>query len=94
MACHICTTCGTQFADPAAPPGRGRCSRGAPRHVSFMHSYPNYIPLGAGAVRRIVVALEPYRYEQIFGAWWGRNILTGGREAVARSAARYIARIS
>ena len=64
------------------------------RHVSFMYSYPNYIPLGAGAVRRIVATLEPYRYEQIFGAWWGRNILAGAREAVTRSAARYLARIA
>ncbi len=64
------------------------------RHVSFMYSYPNYIPLGAAAVRRIVQALEPYRYEQIFGAWWGRNILTGAQDAVARSAARYLAQIT
>src|SRR2546423_9478211 len=64
------------------------------RHVSFMYSYPNYIPLGGQAVRRIVAALEPYRYDQIFGAWWGRNILADAREAVARSAARYIVRIS
>ena len=64
------------------------------RHVSFMYSYPNYIPLGPERVRRIVAALEPYRYDQIFGAWWGRNLLVGAREAVARSAARYFARIS
>jgi hypothetical protein len=64
------------------------------RHVSFMYSYPNYIPLGGQAVRRIVAALEPYRYDQIFGAWWGRNILVDARAAVARSAARYLARIS
>jgi len=64
------------------------------RHVSFMYSYPNYIPLGAAAVRRIVAALEPYRYDQVFGAWWGRNILADAREAVARSAARYLARLS
>ena len=64
------------------------------RHVSFMYSYPNYIPLGPDGVRRIVAALEPYRYDQIFGAWWGRNLLGGAREAVARSAARYLARIS
>ena len=64
------------------------------RHVSFMYSYPNYIPLGAQAVRRIVAELDPYRYEQIFGAWWGRNILADARQAVARSAARYLARLS
>jgi hypothetical protein len=64
------------------------------RHVSFMYSYPNFIPLAAGAVRRIVGALEPFRYDQIFGAWWGRNILAGAQQAVARSAARYLARLS
>jgi len=64
------------------------------RHVSFMYSYPNFIPLGAQAVRRIVTALEPYRYDQIFGAWWGRNILADAPEAVARSAARYLTRLS
>lgn len=63
------------------------------RSVSFMYSYPNYIPLGAPAVRRIVTALEPYRYEQIFGAWWGRNIVAGAQDAVPRSAARYLAQI-
>ena len=63
------------------------------RHVSFMYSYPNYIPLGPGAVRRILGALEPFAYDQIFGAWWGRNILVGARQAVARSAARYLARV-
>jgi hypothetical protein len=63
------------------------------RHVSFMYSYPNYIPLGAGAVRRIVAALEPYRYDQIFGAWWGRNVLADAQQAVARSAARYLERV-
>ncbi|HVH67154.1 MAG TPA: hypothetical protein VM716_04750 [Gemmatimonadales bacterium] len=63
------------------------------RHVSFMYSYPNYIPLGPRAVRRIVGALEPFRYDQIFGAWWGRNILAGGEQVVARSAARYLAHV-
>jgi hypothetical protein len=64
------------------------------RHVSFMYSYPNFIPLGPVAVRRIVGALEPFQYDQIFGAWWGRNILAGAQQAVARSAARYLARLS
>lgn len=63
------------------------------RHVSFMYSYPNFIPLGPQAVRAILTALEPFRYDQIFGAWWGRNILTGAQQAVARSAARYLAHV-
>jgi hypothetical protein len=63
------------------------------RHVSFMYSYPNFIPLGPRAVRRIVAALEPFQYDEIFGAWWGRNILGGARAAVTRSAARYLAHV-
>src|SRR5262249_1664556 len=29
------------------------------KHVSFMYSYPNYIPLSATAIERIVNAVEP-----------------------------------
>jgi hypothetical protein len=59
--------------------------------VSFMYSYPNYIPLPAGAVARIARSIEPYAFDQVYGAFWGRNILAGGKEAVRRSAERYIA---
>lgn len=60
------------------------------RHVSFMYSYPNHIPLPADTVRRIAGALEPHRYERVFGAWWRLAIRAGGKEAVRRSAARYV----
>jgi glyoxylase-like metal-dependent hydrolase (beta-lactamase superfamily II) len=60
------------------------------RHVSFMYSYPNYIPLPAGTVRRIAGALEPYAYERVFGAWWRLAIRADAKEAVRRSAARYV----
>lgn len=64
------------------------------RHVSFMRSYPNLIPLSARAVRRIVDAVDPYDYDAVFGAFPGRAIPTGGKEAVRRSADRYIEAIS
>jgi glyoxylase-like metal-dependent hydrolase (beta-lactamase superfamily II) len=60
------------------------------RTVSFMYSYPNLIPLNARTVRRIATALEPYEFEQIFGGWFGKNILEGGKQAIRYSARRYL----
>src|SRR6185369_11534751 len=36
------------------------------RFVSFMWSYPNYIPLSAAAVERIACAVKPYVFEGIY----------------------------
>jgi glyoxylase-like metal-dependent hydrolase (beta-lactamase superfamily II) len=60
------------------------------RWVSFMYSYPNLIPLPAEAIRRIVDALEPYEFERIYGAWWGRVVSEDGKAVVRRSADRYL----
>ncbi len=59
------------------------------RWVSFMRSYPNLIPLPAAEVRRIVAALEPYEFERIYGAWYGRVVEHDGKATVERSAERY-----
>jgi glyoxylase-like metal-dependent hydrolase (beta-lactamase superfamily II) len=59
------------------------------RFVGFMYSYPNLIPLPEEAVRGIVAALEPYAFERIYGAWWGRVVPSDGKEVVRRSAERY-----
>jgi glyoxylase-like metal-dependent hydrolase (beta-lactamase superfamily II) len=60
------------------------------RHLSFMYSYPNYIPLSAPVVRRVVQAVAPFAYDRIYGAWWDKVIDRDGRAAVARSAERYM----
>jgi glyoxylase-like metal-dependent hydrolase (beta-lactamase superfamily II) len=60
------------------------------RHVSFMYSYPNYIPLSASAVRRVVAAVEPFAFDRVYGAWWDRVILEDAKQSVARSRDRYI----
>jgi hypothetical protein len=60
------------------------------RHVSFMYSYPNYIPLGAHAVRNIAAALAPYAYDAIYGAWMQQKIIGGAKDAVEVSVARYL----
>jgi hypothetical protein len=58
-------------------------------HVGFMYSYPNLIPLPDDVVQRIAAALEPYDFEVIYGAWWGRLVRHEGKDIVRRSAERY-----
>jgi len=64
------------------------------KSVSFMYSFPNYIPLNASAVRRIESAVEPYAFDAIYGAWFGQNIVGNAKQALHRSADRYVAAIS
>ena len=63
-------------------------------HVSFMYSFPNYIPLPEAEIRGILAALEPFEYERILGAWWETVIPRDGRAIVERSAQRYISAIN
>jgi glyoxylase-like metal-dependent hydrolase (beta-lactamase superfamily II) len=64
------------------------------RFVSFMYSYPNYIPLNAAAVRRIADVLAPLAFDRIYGAWWDRNIAVDAKAAFDGSVRRYLAAIS
>jgi glyoxylase-like metal-dependent hydrolase (beta-lactamase superfamily II) len=59
------------------------------RWVSFMYSFPNYIPLPESEIDRIASTLEPYPFDRIYGAWWDRNVATDAKAAVRRSAERY-----
>jgi glyoxylase-like metal-dependent hydrolase (beta-lactamase superfamily II) len=58
--------------------------------VSFLWSYPNMMPLAAATVLRIAATLAPWRFDRIYGAFPGRQVMTGGAGAVQRSAKRYI----
>ncbi|MGQ0601075.1 MAG: MBL fold metallo-hydrolase [Anaerolineales bacterium] len=85
---------------PAGAEGRGALLTGDilmvasdRRYVSFMYSFPNYIPLSAAAVNRIVAAVEPWPFDRIYGAWWDRVVAVNAEAAVARSAERYLAAI-
>lgn len=65
------------------------------RHVSFMWSYPNLIPLSAAKVKRMAEILEPFEYDAVYGSFSGRGqIDRDGKRVVAESVARYVARIS
>ena len=61
--------------------------------VSFMWSYPNLIPLDERTIRDIADRIEPFRFDRIYGGWWGRVVVEDGAAAVRRSADRYIARL-
>ncbi|HEX2125507.1 MAG TPA: hypothetical protein VHF45_02965 [Thermoleophilaceae bacterium] len=58
-------------------------------HVGFMWSYPNLVPLPEAVVREIGAAVEPFQYEAIYGAWWGRLIPRDGPQVIKRSVERY-----
>ena len=64
------------------------------RHVSFMWSYPNYIPLPASQIRRIgsrlYAALGPRGYEAVYGGFPNAEITHGGEAAVTESIRRYL----
>lgn len=58
--------------------------------VSFMYSYPNFIPERPSVVRRALRLLEPFPFDRVYGSFWGRIVVTDGVAAVRRSAQRYL----
>lgn len=60
------------------------------RWVSFMYSYPMFIPERPDIVRAAVEALEPLPFRTVYGAWWHAVITEDAKEVVRRSAKRYL----
>jgi len=60
------------------------------RFVSFMHSYPNLIPVDGATVRDIVGKLEPYKFSRLYGAWPKFVVSGDAKAALKRSAERYL----
>jgi glyoxylase-like metal-dependent hydrolase (beta-lactamase superfamily II) len=61
------------------------------RHVSFMWSYPNNVPLPAPEVRRIGQRLAALDFDAIYSAFWGRGeIEHDAKAAIERSVARHV----
>jgi hypothetical protein len=85
---------------PAGAGGRGALMAGDqpqicmdPKQVSFMWSYPNFIPLNATAIRNVMACLEPLQFDRIYGAFVvrGKGIVpAGGKAVVRRSVERYL----
>ena len=61
--------------------------------VSFMWSYPNLIPLDEAVILGIAARVERFRFDRIYGGWWGSVVIEDGAGAVRRSADRYVARL-
>ncbi len=91
---HFDGACVLYWGDGAN--GRGALLTGDPiavtpdRHVSFMHAYPNYIPLSAKKVRRVVDSVVPYSFETIYGGWFNTRIEQNAKEILLQSAERYL----
>jgi len=64
------------------------------RHVTFMYSYPNYIPMQPSDVRAMRNRLEGCEFADVYGYTWGRNIIGGARAAVDASFDRYLSAVS
>jgi len=64
------------------------------RHLTFMRSYPNLIPLPARAVQKIAAALAPFPFDMMFGNFFDSVIETGAKQAFQRSVDRYLAAIA
>lgn len=62
-------------------------------HVGFMYSYPNLIPEHPDTIRRALALMEPFDIATIYGAWWGRVVRDSGKDALRRSADRYLRHI-
>lgn len=58
--------------------------------VSFMWSYPNMLPLSAATVSTLVQRLDKVQFNQIYGAFAGREITRDAQKRVKEAAARYI----
>lgn len=60
------------------------------KSVSFMWSFPNFIPLSGPRVEGVVNALKSYPFDRIHGAFADRTIWADGKGVIERSAARYL----
>jgi hypothetical protein len=60
-------------------------------HVSFMLSYPNYLPLSAQTVREMVRTLDGFEYTAVYGSFQHAEIESNGQQAVRDSVERYVA---
>ena len=61
-----------------------------PRWLSFMYSYPNFIPLGPRAVKDIAQRLDGYEFDRIYGAFPKRSVLADAKSVLKRSVERYL----
>lgn len=59
------------------------------QHVSFMYSFPNYIPLPAQTVDRIVESVMSLDFDRIYGHFYNLEIDRDAKRVIQTSAERY-----
>lgn len=64
------------------------------KHVTFMYSYPNYIPLSAPAVDEIAHKIAPVEFDRMYSHFRDLVISEGAKDAVRRAVERYKQAIS
>jgi hypothetical protein len=62
--------------------------------VSFMRSYPNFIPLSAREVTHIGAALKPFAFDIVYGHYFDRVIAPDAKRVVEKSVERYLGAIA
>ena len=62
--------------------------------LSFMRSYPNFIPLSARDVEHIGAAMKPFAFDALYGHYFDRVIAKDAKSVLEKSIARYRAAIA
>jgi glyoxylase-like metal-dependent hydrolase (beta-lactamase superfamily II) len=62
--------------------------------LSFMRSYPNFLPLSAREVTGIAKAMAPFSFDVLYGHYFDRVIPAGAKAVLEKSVARYLAAIA
>lgn len=96
VAGHFAGSAALHWLDARAPdgvlfPGDALQVSNNRKHVSFLYSYPNAIPMHASAVERMRTLLAPFAFARVYGFTWRLNIVREGRAAVDWSFDRFLA---
>jgi hypothetical protein len=62
--------------------------------LSFMRSYPNFIPLSAREVEHIGAAMAPFSFDVLYGHYFDRVIAKDAKAVLEKSLARYLTNIN
>jgi hypothetical protein len=62
--------------------------------LSFMRSYPNFIPLSQKEVEHIGAAMAPFSFDVLYGHYFDRVIAKHAKLVLEKSIARYVAAIN
>ncbi|MFJ4172054.1 hypothetical protein ACIPY3_21300 [Paenarthrobacter sp. NPDC089714] len=63
------------------------------QYLTFMRSYPTFIPLSPAGAKAVVGTLDGFHYETIYGHFFDMKIESNAEEAVRKSLDRYVAAV-